>query len=135
MNQGVLNGTGAKAFQALCRAHGIKQSMGSVGDCYDNAQAEFWFATLKRESVLPADPLKSAEALRRQIIRYIESWYKTRRLHSSLGYMSPIDYEAQLKKKRNRSLLPPNWAEANSQTLTSLPYRGKAIGNESQLDD
>ena len=40
----------SKAFQALCRVHGIKQSMGSVGDCYDNAQAESWFATLKRES-------------------------------------------------------------------------------------
>ena len=92
---------GAKAFQALCRAHGIEQSMGSVGDCYDNAQAESWFATLKRESVLSADPLKSAQALRLQIIRYIESWYNTRRLHSSLGYMSPIDYEAQLKKTQS----------------------------------
>ena len=44
--------------QALCRVHGIKQSMGSVGDCYDNAQAESWFATLKRESVLKTDRLK-----------------------------------------------------------------------------
>ncbi len=75
--------------------------MGSVGDCYDNAQAESWFATLKRESVLQTDPLKSAKELRRQVIRYIESWYNTRRLHSSLGYMSPIDYEAQLKKTQS----------------------------------
>ena len=40
----------SKAFQALCRVYGIKQSMGSVGDCYDNAQAESWFATLKRKA-------------------------------------------------------------------------------------
>ena len=72
--------------------------MGSVGDCYDNVQAESWFATLKRESVLQTDPLKSAKELRRQVIRYIESWYNARRLHPSLGYMSPIDYEAQLKQ-------------------------------------
>ena len=75
--------------------------MGSVGDCYDNAQAESWFATLKRESVLQTDPLKSAKELRPQVIRYIESWYNTRRLHSSLGYMSPINYEAQLKKTQS----------------------------------
>ena len=91
----------AKAFQGWCRAHGIEQSMGSVGDCYDNAQAESWFATLKRESVLQTDPLKSAKELRPQVIRYIESWYNTRRLHSSLGYMSPINYEAQLKKTQS----------------------------------
>ena len=72
----------SKAFQALCRVHGIKQSMGSVGDCYDNAQAESWFATLKRESVLKTDRLKSAKELRQQVIRYIESWYNTRRLHT-----------------------------------------------------
>ena len=88
----------SKAFQALCRVHGIKQSMGSVGDCYDNAQAESWFATLKRECVLKTDRLKSAKELRQQVIRYIESWYNTRRLHTSLGNRSPIEYEAQLKK-------------------------------------
>ena len=71
---------GTKAFQALCRAHEIKQSMGSVGDYYDNAQAESCFATLKRESVLSTDPLKSAQVLR--VIRNIESWCNPRRLHS-----------------------------------------------------
>ena len=81
----------SKAFQALCRVHGIKQSMGSVGDCYDNAQAESWFATLKRECVLKTDRLKSAKELRQQVIRYIESWYNTRRLHTSLGNRSPIE--------------------------------------------
>ena len=97
-----INGIGvqysSKAFQALCRVHGIKQSMGSVGDCYDNAQAESWFATLKRECVLKTDRLKSAKELRQQVIRYIESWYNTRRLHTSLGNRSPVEYEAQLKK-------------------------------------
>ena len=72
--------------------------MGSVGDCYDNAQAESWFATLKRECVLKTDRLKSAKELRQQVIRYIESWYNPRRLHTSLGNRSPVEYEAQLKK-------------------------------------
>ena len=72
--------------------------MGSVGDCYDNAQAESWFATWKRECVLKTDRLKSAKELRQQVIRYIESWYNTRRLHTSLGNRSPVEYEAQLKK-------------------------------------
>ena len=80
---------GAKAFQALCRAHGIEQSMGSVGDCYDNAQAESWFATLKRESLLPTDPLKSGQVPWLQVIRYIESRHNARRLHASLGNRSP----------------------------------------------
>ena len=51
----------SKAFQSMCEAHGIEQSMSSVGDCYDNAQAESWFATLKRENILKTDPLKSAK--------------------------------------------------------------------------
>ena len=75
----------SKAFQSLCEGHGIKQSMGSVGDCYDNAQAESWFVTLKRENVLKTDALKSAKKMRQQVIRYIESWYNTRCLYTSLG--------------------------------------------------
>ena len=91
----------AKAFQAWCRRHGIKQSMGSVGDCYDNAKAESWFATFKRECVLASAPLKSSKAMRRQVIEYIESWYNSRRLHTSLGNRSPVEYGLHLKNSKS----------------------------------
>ena len=100
----------AKAFQELCQGHGIEQSMGSVGDCYDNAKAESWFATLKRECVLETDPLKSAKELRRQVIVYIESWHNSQWLHASLGNRSRSEYELQLK-----------WAKSDSQMSTALP--------------
>ena len=75
--------------------------MGSIGDCYDNAQAESWFATLKRECVLKTDPLVSSKVLRQRVIEYIESWYNTRRIHTSLGFQSPVEFEAQLTQLKN----------------------------------
>ena len=92
--------------QLLCTIPGIKWDSAAAifielgGDLsvFPNAQAESWFATLKRECVLKTDPLMSAKELRRQVIRYIESWYNTRRIHTSLGNKSPVEYEVQLKK-------------------------------------
>ena len=83
-------------YQKVCEAHGIEQSMGSIGDCYDNAQVESWFATLKRECVLRTDPLVSSKVLRYRVIEYIESWYNTRRIHTRLGFKTPVEFEAQL---------------------------------------
>ena len=91
-------------YQKVCESHGITQSMGRVGDCYDNAQAESWFATLKRECVLKTDPLVSSTVLRQRVIEYIESWYNTRRIHTSLGFQSPVEFEAQLTQPKT---MPP----------------------------
>ena len=60
-------------FQKVCEAHGIKQSMGSIGGCYDNAQAESWFVALKRQCVLRNDPLVPSKVLRYRVIESIES--------------------------------------------------------------
>ena len=78
----------------LAAAHGIRLSVGRTGQCWDNALAESFFATLKRE--LTADrSWPSHAALRSALFTWIEGWYNIRRLHSSLGYRSPADYENQ----------------------------------------
>ena len=72
-------------------------SMSGKGDCYDNAVAESFFATLELELVMTHEWHTRDEA-RRAIFRYIETWYNRKRRHSTLGYVSPAEYEAQLLK-------------------------------------
>lgn len=79
-------------FRALCRAMGITQSMGTVGDSYDNAMAESFWSSLKRELVDDTYFATRAEA-RLAIFEWV-MWYNNERLHSSLGYASPEEFEA-----------------------------------------
>jgi putative transposase len=80
------------AFGARCRAAGVRPSMGSVGDCYDNAMCESFFATLECE-LLERRPIGTRAVMRRMVFEFIEGWYNTRRRHSSLGYLSPANFE------------------------------------------
>jgi transposase InsO family protein len=82
-------------FRSYCKAKGIVQSMGSVGDSYDNAMAESLWSSLKRELVDDAHFATKQEA-RLAIFQWI-TWYNNSRLHSSLGYLSPREYEAYLE--------------------------------------
>ena len=82
----------AIGFGLRCRAHGIRPSMGSVGDCYDNAMCESFFATLECE-LLDRVPLPTPEAARRVLFTWIEGWYNSRRRHSALDYEAPITFE------------------------------------------
>lgn len=82
-------------YQALLAAHGVVPSMSRKGDCWDNAVAESFFATLERELIAPNDWHTRDEA-RRAIFRYIETWYNRERRHSTLGYVSPSRYEEQI---------------------------------------
>lgn len=82
-------------YRAMLDAHGILASMSRKGDCWDNAVAESFFATLEWELILQSDWLTRAEA-RRAIFQYIEGWYNRERLHSTLGYRSPITYEREV---------------------------------------
>ncbi len=82
----------AYAYQDKLEACGIRQSMGAKGDCYDNASMESFFATLKKE-LIHGRRFKSRSEARLAIIEYIETWYNSRRIHSSLGYMSPVEFE------------------------------------------
>ncbi len=80
------------AFGQQARAAGIAQSMGSRGDCFDNAVAESFFATLKKELIHRRSWPTKAE-LRTEVFDYIEVFYNRQRRHSTLGQRSPADYE------------------------------------------
>jgi len=70
----------------------VNQSMGTTGDCYDNAVTESFNATLKKECIY-LETLKNYDDAYSKIFSYIETFYNCKRLHSSLGYTSPIDFE------------------------------------------
>ena len=88
----------ATDYRALLTAHGMDCSMSRVGDCWDNAVAESFFATLKRELADDAD-WHTRDDARTAVFEYIEVWYNRQRRHSSLGYLSPVAYE-QLQEVR-----------------------------------
>jgi len=82
----------SKDFADLARTNGVVLSVGRKGECWDNAVAESFFATIKRE-LIDTRSWPTRAGLRRQVFEYIEGWYNTRRLHSSLGYLSPAKFE------------------------------------------
>jgi putative transposase len=86
------------AYQALLQAHGMQASMNGTGSWYDNAPMESFFGTLKSELVHHRVYGTRAEA-RPDLFFYIEAFYNRRRLHSSLGYLSPEAYEQLYHKK------------------------------------
>jgi transposase InsO family protein len=82
-------------YRALLEGHGIACSMSRKGDCYDNAAMESFFKTLKVELVYHERYATRAQAMA-SVFEYVECWYNRKRLHSSLGYMSPEQYERSL---------------------------------------
>lgn len=88
----------SREFREFCTAANITQSMGSVGDSYDNAMAESLWASLKRELVDDANFRTKAEA-RQAIFEWI-AWYNNRRLHSSLEYVPPCEFEEAWSTKQ-----------------------------------
>ena len=82
-------------YRALLAAHGLVASMSRKGDCWDNAVAESFFATLEAELIVKSD-WRTRDEARRAIFRYIETWYNRVRRHSTLGYRSPARYEAEV---------------------------------------
>jgi putative transposase len=83
----------SRDYAALARANGVILSVSRKAECWDNAVAESFFATIKRELVSDrAWPTRAS--LDRAVFDYIEGWYNTRRLHSALGYLSPAENES-----------------------------------------
>ncbi len=82
------------AFGRRCSAYGIRVSMGSVGDCYDNALAESFFATLECE-LIDRSTFRSRIQARMEVFDFIESFYNPIRRHSALGQVSPVNFERQ----------------------------------------
>ena len=82
------------AFGKRCREANVRPSMGSIGDCYDNALCESFFATLECE-LLDRYKFRSRDQAGRVVFEFIEGWYNPHRRHSSIGYASPVRYEME----------------------------------------
>jgi putative transposase len=80
------------AFGKRCEELGVRPSMGSIGDCFDNAMAESFFASLECE-LLDRHHFKTQAEAKTAVFEYIEGFYNPHRLHSALGYLSPINFE------------------------------------------
>lgn len=89
-------------YRRLLYIGGFRQSMSRKGNCYDNAQAESFFSRFKAELV-ENGIFESVEQARSEVFGYIEGYYNRIRLHSGLGYKSPMEFEKQLKIKQMRS--------------------------------
>jgi len=84
-------------FGQRCQEAGIVPSMGSVGDAYDNALAESFFATLECE-LIDRERFETREIARTKIFDYLETFYNPRRRHSALDYLSPMDYQRRCEE-------------------------------------
>jgi putative transposase len=109
------------AFGQRCRDAGVRPSLGSIGDCFDNAMCESFFATLEGE-LLDRCRFKTQVAARMAIFDFIEGWYNPPRRHSARAYHSPIKYEQVYRGAPNRT------AREASTTRTAGPPKNAAAG-------
>lgn len=92
----------SKVLQKRFKKYKITPSMSRKGDCWDNAVIESFFRTLKQELTAQQDKFKTREEAKAMIFEYIEVFYNKKRLHSTLGYVSPCEFE--LKNNRGDSV-------------------------------
>lgn len=90
-------------FGKRCKEMGVRPSMGSVGDAYDNAMAESFFASLECE-LIDRRSWKSKTEARLAVFTWIESWYNPKRRHSGLGYLSPNNFEKKLTEENHTAI-------------------------------
>jgi len=86
------------AYQDLLRRNGFIPSMSRKGNCYDNAPAESFFSTLKNE-LIHLRRFKTREEAKQAVFDYIEVFYNRQRRHSSLGYLTPLEFKLQFRQK------------------------------------
>ena len=98
-------------FGKRCKEMDVRPSMGSVGDAYDNAMAESFFASLECE-LIDRRSWKSFAEARMAIFTWIEGWYNPRRRHNGIGQKSPINFEKEMHNKANAAM--PATAELTS---------------------
>lgn len=79
-------------FARYCKKHNIRRSLGRTGICYDNAVSESTFATYKKE-LIHTRPWPTLTDLKRETDDWIENYFNTKRRHSTLGYLTPVEYE------------------------------------------
>ena len=132
----------AIAYGQRCLAFGVRPSMGSIGDAYDNALCESFFATLECE-LLDRERFRTPAEARRALFDYIEGWYNVQRRHSALGYESPLRYERLhatralrgTAPEKPRAVQPPGatiaqggatWVSPQTSPFIAPAYRGRA---------
>ena len=115
------------AFGQRCRQAGVRPSMGSVGDCYDNAMCESFFATLECE-LLDRSRFPNQAQARIAVFDYIEGWYNRHRRHSALSYLSPVEFEAgtTLSPSTKALTCPPKWGNSTDRPRTHARQRPRA---------
>ena len=95
-----------KKFREILRGKNITQSMSDADNPYDNANMESFFGRFKTE-LLEGGAFDNAEDSHTEIFEFIEMYYNPKRLHSSIGYLSPNNFEKQLEKSTNKNYGPP----------------------------
>ena len=88
----------SNGFRQLLQQNCFRQSMSGKGNCYDNAQAESFFSRFKAE-LIEGGVFEDIEQARSEIFSYVEGYYNRGRLHSGLGYKSPLEFEMELQTK------------------------------------
>jgi len=89
----------SKSYQDMLKQRNIRISMSRKGDCYDNAPIESFWGTLKEEC-FGREVYRSRKEAKEAIFEYIEVFYNRKRKHSSLGYLSPFEYERQEEERK-----------------------------------
>lgn len=97
----------AASFGLTLRAAGIQGSMGRLGDARDNAVAESFFATLQTE-LLDRCAWQTRQQLQSAFFEYVEAFYNRQRRHSTLGYLSPVEYEGRWNDQQRMAILHPS---------------------------
>ena len=115
------------AFGNRCREAGVRPSMGSVGDAYDNAMAESFFATLECE-LLDRRRFRTQAEARMAVFAFIEGFYNPRRRHSALGYLSPMAFKRRhaIMRRGAHHPRPANPIMPPCSPLSSTSPRGRA---------
>jgi len=125
----------AVAYGQRCVTFGVRPSMGSVGDAYDNALCESFFATLECE-LLDRERFRTPAEARRALFDYIEGWYNSRRRHSALEYESPVRYERlhaahglrPATHEKPRAVEAPGSTRRQGGAISTSPHDGLPTG-------
>lgn len=92
----------SKDHRKKLKAYGVLASMSRRANCWDNAVAESFFATLKKELIVEVDGLPQ-ETVRQSVFIYLETYYNSKRRHSTLGYLTPQEFENQAKTREEQA--------------------------------
>jgi len=118
-------------YQALLARHGMRSSMSRTANCYDNAAMESFFGTLKTELVYHHNYVTRAQA-RQSLFEYIEVFYNRERLHSSLGYQSPLSFEQAARPRTTATEMRVEGARGRGD---SSPPKNNPIVRRSRSDN